>query len=86
MPAHPLAGTEFSGPDAGLADLFQGRWCLLTPPPDTDEEAVEKIEALWGPCGADRRGDGRPRIMTACMAIVSHLPHLHRVYHLRHGG
>ena len=43
VPAHPLAGTEYSGPDAGFTTLFQGRWCLLTPPPGTDTDAVEKI-------------------------------------------
>src|ERR1700722_2684000 len=42
VPAHPIAGTEFSGPDAGLAELFQGRWCLLTPPAVTDEAALQK--------------------------------------------
>jgi len=75
VPGHPIAGTEFSGPDAGLADLFQGRWCLLTPPPGTDEDSVKKIETLWQTLGA----------LTAKMdaahhdrvtAIVSHLPHL----------
>ncbi len=75
VPAHPLAGTEFSGPDAGLADLFKGRWCLLTPPEGTDEDSVKKIEALWAALGA------RTARMTAAhhdrvIAIVSHLPHL----------
>lgn len=75
VPAHPLAGTEFSGPDSGLADLFKGRWCLLTPPEGADEEAVEKIEAFWTALGA------RTARMTAAhhdrvIAIVSHLPHL----------
>ncbi|MGO9817712.1 MAG: prephenate/arogenate dehydrogenase family protein [Acidocella sp.] len=75
VPAHPLAGTEFSGPDAGLADLFKGRWCLLTPPEGADEDAVKKIEALWTALGA------RTARMTAAhhdrvIAIVSHLPHL----------
>jgi cyclohexadieny/prephenate dehydrogenase len=75
VPAHPLAGTEFSGPDAALADLFQGRWCLLTPEPATDAEAVRKIEALWAAMGA------KTAKMTAAhhdrvIAIVSHLPHL----------
>jgi cyclohexadieny/prephenate dehydrogenase len=75
VPAHPLAGTEFSGPDAGLADLFKGRWCLLTPPDGTDDDAVKKIEALWAALGA------RTARMSAAhhdrvIAIVSHLPHL----------
>ncbi len=42
VPGHPLAGTEFSGPDAGFATLFQGRWTLLTPPAGTDADAVAK--------------------------------------------
>jgi cyclohexadieny/prephenate dehydrogenase len=75
VPAHPLAGTEFSGPDAGLADLFQGRWCLLTPEPDTDPEAVQKIEALWTALGA-RTAKMTPAHHDRVIAIVSHLPHL----------
>ena len=75
VPAHPMAGTEFSGPDAGFATLFQGRWCLLTPPPDTDGVAVEKVAALWRGMGAEIE------VMEAAhhdrvVAIVSHLPHL----------
>ena len=75
VPAHPLAGTEFSGPDAGLADLFQGRWCLLTPEPDTDPEAVQKIAALWTALGA-RTAKMTPAHHDRVIAIVSHLPHL----------
>lgn len=75
VPAHPIAGTEFSGPDAGLADLFKGRWCLLTPPAGTDEAAVKKIEAMWKILGAQTS-----RMEAAhhdrVIAIVSHLPHL----------
>ncbi len=75
VPAHPLAGTEFSGPESGLSDLFQGRWCLLTPDETTSPQAVQKIEALWAALGA------RTAIMSAAhhdrvIAIVSHLPHL----------
>ena len=75
VPAHPMAGTEFSGPDAGFATLFDGRWCLLTPPPDTDAGAVEQVVALWRGMGAEIE------IMEAAhhdrvVAIVSHLPHL----------
>ena len=75
VPAHPLAGTEFSGPDAGLADLFQGRWCLLTPEPETDPGAVQKIEALWAALGA-RTAKMTPAHHDRVIAIVSHLPHL----------
>ncbi|MCQ8242066.1 prephenate/arogenate dehydrogenase family protein [Rhizosaccharibacter radicis] len=76
VPAHPLAGTEHSGPDAGFATLFEGRWSLLTPvdgaaPP----EAVVAVEALWRRCGAmTRRMD--PAHHDKVLAIVSHLPHL----------
>ena len=75
VPAHPLAGTEFSGPEAGLADLFQGRWCLLTPEQDTDPAAVQKIEALWTALGA-RTAKMTPAHHDRVIAIVSHLPHL----------
>jgi len=75
VPAHPMAGTEFSGPDAGFLELFEGRWCLLTPPTGTDVDAVERIRTLWQRCGAT------VSVMDAAhhdrvVAIVSHLPHL----------
>jgi cyclohexadieny/prephenate dehydrogenase len=75
IPAHPIAGTEFSGPDSGFATLFQGRWTLLTPPPGTDEAAVEKLRKFWQLMGA------QTAVMDAAhhdrvLAIVSHLPHL----------
>lgn len=75
VPAHPVAGTEYSGPDAGFTTLFQGRWCLLTPPPGTDEVAVEKISELWRRCGSmveSMEAGHHDRVL----AIVSHLPHL----------
>jgi cyclohexadieny/prephenate dehydrogenase len=75
VPAHPLAGTEFSGPDAGLADLFQGRWCLLTPAADADAAAVQKVEAFWAALGA-RTAKMTPAHHDRVIAIVSHLPHL----------
>ncbi len=75
VPAHPLAGTEYSGPDAGFVELFQGRWTLLVPPPGTDEEAIEKIAELWRRCGSmvERMEPGHH---DKVLAIVSHLPHL----------
>ncbi len=75
VPGHPLAGTEYSGPDAGFTTLFQNRWCLLTPPPGTDAEAVAKVRALWERCGAmvDQMD---PAHHDRVLAIVSHLPHL----------
>jgi len=75
VPGHPVAGTEYSGPDAGFAELFQGRWTLLTPPPGTDETAVGKVEELWRRCGSmvQRMEPGHH---DRVLAIVSHLPHL----------
>ena len=75
VPAHPLAGTEYSGPDSGFTTLFQGRWTLLTPPPGTDEAAVEKVAELWRRCGSmiERM---EPAHHDRVLAIVSHLPHL----------
>jgi cyclohexadieny/prephenate dehydrogenase len=75
VPAHPIAGTEHSGPEAGFAELFEGRFCILTPPPGTDEASVEKIAELW------RRAGSMVEVMEPghhdrVMAIVSHLPHL----------
>ncbi len=75
VPAHPLAGTEHSGPDAGFAELFQGRWCLLTPPVGTDPEAVAKIETLWRRMGS-MVSVMEPAHHDRVLAIVSHLPHL----------
>jgi cyclohexadieny/prephenate dehydrogenase len=75
VPAHPVAGTEHSGPDSGFASLFEGRWTLLTPPPGTDEAAVGKVEELWRRCGSmvQRMEPGHH---DRVLAIVSHLPHL----------
>jgi len=75
IPGHPVAGTEHSGPESGFAELFQGRWCILTPPAGTDEKAVEKLAELWRRCGS------MMEIMEAAhhdqvLAITSHLPHL----------
>jgi len=75
VPAHPLAGTEYSGPDAGFTTLFEGRWVLVTPPPGTDADAQSRIAELWRRCGAS------VEFMDAAhhdrvLAIVSHLPHL----------
>jgi cyclohexadieny/prephenate dehydrogenase len=75
IPAHPVAGTEYSGPDAGFAELFVNRWCILTPPPGADGAAVEKLAAFWAALGAN------VETMSAehhdlVLAITSHLPHL----------
>ena len=75
VPAHPLAGTEYSGPDSGFVTLFENRWCLLTPPPGTDAPSVEKIAELWRRCGSMIE-IMEPSHHDRVLAIVSHLPHL----------
>lgn len=75
IPAHPVAGTENSGPDSGFAELFINRWCILTPPDGADPAAVERLTAFWAALGAN------VEIMTAphhdlVLAVTSHLPHL----------
>ena len=75
IPAHPVAGTEQSGPDAGFATLFRNRWCILTPPADADSADLARLVALWEAFGA------RVEVMDAehhdlVLAVTSHLPHL----------
>jgi cyclohexadieny/prephenate dehydrogenase len=75
VPGHPIAGTEHSGPEAGFAELFEQRWCILTPPPGTEAAATDKVARLWRAFGS------RVEIMDAghhdkVLAITSHLPHL----------
>jgi cyclohexadieny/prephenate dehydrogenase len=75
VPAHPVAGTEHSGPDAGFAELFVNRWCILTPPDGSDAQAVERLAAFWRALGAN------VETMSAehhdlVLAITSHVPHL----------
>ena len=75
VPAHPMAGTEFSGPDAGFATLFEERWCLIVPPEGTDEAAVATIEAMWRACGSNTERM-TPAHHDRVVAAISHLPHL----------
>jgi cyclohexadieny/prephenate dehydrogenase len=75
VPAHPRAGTEHSGPDSGFATLFEGRWCLLTPPPGTDPNAVQRVQHLWQHMGS-MVSVMEPAHHDRVLAIVSHLPHL----------
>src|SRR5271168_4145431 len=75
VPAHPVAGTEYSGPDSGFTTLFDGRWALLTPPPGTDPDAVERVAELWRRCGSMVQ-IMEPAHHDRVLAIVSHLPHL----------
>lgn len=75
VPGHPVAGTEYSGPEAGFPTLFEGRWCILTPESGTDRGAVDRVAELWSRCGS------MVEIMDArhhdlVLAITSHLPHL----------
>jgi cyclohexadieny/prephenate dehydrogenase len=72
---HPIAGTEQSGPEAGFAELFDGRWCILTPEPDADRMALARLEDFWGKLGS------QVEIMTPehhdlVLGITSHVPHL----------
>lgn len=75
IPGHPLAGTEKSGPDAGFADLFDNRWCIFTPLPDTDPAALEKLSEFWRRCGSNI-DTMDPQHHDMVLAIVSHLPHI----------
>lgn len=75
VPGHPIAGTEYSGPDSGFASLFEDRWCILTPPTGTDTQAIEKLSEFWRTCGS------KIELMEAnhhdqVLALVSHLPQL----------
>ncbi len=75
IPGHPIAGTENSGPAAGFAELFEERWCILTPSENVDEDAVENLKSLWEALGSQvalmdaRRHD-------VVLATTSHVPHL----------
>ncbi|ARP99751.1 prephenate/arogenate dehydrogenase family protein [Pseudorhodoplanes sinuspersici] len=75
IPAHPVAGTENSGPDAGFAELFVNRWCILTPVQGTEEPAVETLRAFWEKIGANVQVM-TPEHHDLVLAITSHLPHL----------
>lgn len=75
IPAHPVAGTEQSGPDAGFSSLFHNRWCILTPPEGADAEKIDALAAFWAALGA------KIEIMTPqhhdlVLAVTSHIPHL----------
>jgi cyclohexadieny/prephenate dehydrogenase len=75
VPGHPVAGTEDSGPDSGFAELFINRWCILTPLPDADATAVEKLATLWRTIGANVETMS-PDHHDMVLAVTSHLPHL----------
>ncbi|MBB4568234.1 prephenate/arogenate dehydrogenase family protein [Rhizobium leucaenae] len=75
IPGHPIAGTEKSGPDAGFPGLFEGRWCIFTPIPGTDEAAIKKLRHFWESLGS-RVDEMDAAHHDKVLAIVSHLPHL----------
>jgi cyclohexadieny/prephenate dehydrogenase len=75
VPAHPVAGTEHSGPDSGFATLFHNRWCILTPPDGTGEQAVAKVREFWAAMGANVEVM-TPQHHDLVLAITSHVPHL----------
>jgi cyclohexadieny/prephenate dehydrogenase len=75
IPGHPIAGTEHSGPRAGFAELFQGRWCILTPLPGADAQAVSRLQQLWLGIGSQVE-IMEPAHHDQVLAITSHLPHL----------
>ncbi|WP_303977188.1 prephenate/arogenate dehydrogenase family protein [Dongia mobilis] len=75
VPGHPLAGTEHSGPRAGFAELFKGRWAIVTPVPGTDPAATERLKALWSAVGSMVEVM-EPSHHDQVLAITSHLPHL----------
>ena len=75
VPGHPIAGTEKSGPEAGFADLFNGRWCILTPNKNTSQAALQKVKFIWEQAGmqiATMDAEYHDRVL----AITSHIPHL----------
>ena len=75
IPAHPVAGTERSGPEAGFAALFHNRWCILTPPEGADADKVAKLSAFWEALGANVDLMDAPH-HDLVLAVTSHLPHL----------
>jgi len=75
VPGHPIAGTENSGPESGFEELFNGRWCILTPTKNTSKDAIKKVDYIWQQAGM------KVTIMDAeyhdrVLAITSHIPHL----------
>jgi cyclohexadieny/prephenate dehydrogenase len=75
VPAHPIAGTENSGPESGFAELFKGRWCIVTPVRGTPKDAARKVEAFWKRIGS-KTARMTPAHHDRVLAITSHVPHL----------
>ncbi len=74
VPAHPIAGTEHSGPDSGFAELFDKRWCILTPLPGSDAAAIARLRAFWEGLGANTE-EMDPAHHDLVLAVTSHVPH-----------
>ncbi len=75
VPGHPVAGTEHSGPESGFPELFEDRYCILTPPAGTDQKAIDRVSDLW------QRAGSKVELLDAhhhdrVLGITSHLPHL----------
>jgi cyclohexadieny/prephenate dehydrogenase len=75
VPAHPVAGTEYSGPDSGFATLFKRRWCILTPPEGVDAAAIGCVQAFWEALGSKVEVMGATH-HDLVLAMTSHVPHL----------
>ena len=75
VPAHPVAGTEHSGPDAGFPELFEDRWCIITPTNQTNKKAVNQVKKFWQSLGSNVE-IMEPKRHDQVMAMTSHLPHL----------
>ena len=75
VPAHPIAGTENSGPESGFAELFKGRWCIVTPVRGTPKDAAQKVETFWRRIGS-KTARMTPAHHDRVLAITSHVPHL----------
>jgi cyclohexadieny/prephenate dehydrogenase len=74
IPSHPIAGTEESGPKAGYADMFENRWCIISPPKESNEQSIQILKSLWEAIGS------KVKIMTPeehdkILSLTSHLPH-----------
>lgn len=75
IPSHPVAGTEHSGPESGFSKLFENRWFLMTPLPDTDADALSRLRGFWQALGANT-DEMTPDHHDLALAVTSHAPHL----------
>jgi len=75
VPAHPVAGTEYSGPESGFPELFEDRWCIITPTPKTDKKSIDQVTNFWKKLGSNVE-IMEPSHHDLVMAMTSHLPHL----------